>query len=155
MKPWMKFAILVVGISAARLAGGRRNQRDQDVLQDDRRSLRRWATVETDSRLRVGGDVQTGSIVRDGKEVHFRMTQDTLKLHVVYTGSDPLPDTFRDGSQALADGNRPDGVFQATRSRQSALPSTKASRNTRFRVADHQSAAVKSISTRGGVRFRK
>ena len=34
--------------------------------------------------------------------------------NVVYTGSDALPDTFRDNAQALADGRLgPDGVFQA------------------------------------------
>jgi cytochrome c-type biogenesis protein CcmE len=69
-----------------------------------------------ESRLRVGGDVETGSIVREGKIVRFVMTQDNLKLNVVYTGTDPLPDTFRDSSQALADGRmRPDGTFEATR----------------------------------------
>ena len=34
---------------------------------------------------------------------------------MVYRGSDPLPDTFRDGAQALADGKMgPDGVFRAS-----------------------------------------
>jgi cytochrome c-type biogenesis protein CcmE len=35
---------------------------------------------------------------------------------VVYTGTDPLPDTFRDGAQALADGRMGrDGVFHASK----------------------------------------
>ncbi|MCX6622253.1 MAG: cytochrome c maturation protein CcmE, partial [Acidobacteria bacterium] len=58
----------------------------------------------TGKRLRVAGDVEPGSIKREGKVVHFRLKQDALQLKVVYSGSDPLPDTFRDGSQALADG---------------------------------------------------
>jgi cytochrome c-type biogenesis protein CcmE len=34
---------------------------------------------------------------------------------VVYNGSEPLPDTFRDGAQALADGKLgADRVFQAS-----------------------------------------
>jgi cytochrome c-type biogenesis protein CcmE len=67
-------------------------------------------------RLRVGGDVAAGSIVREGKLVKFTLTQDAQKLNVVYDGIDPLPDTFRDGAQALADGKmRPDGVFQASK----------------------------------------
>ncbi len=38
------------------------------------------------------------------------------KLKVAYTGSEPLPDTFRDGAQALADGKLdPDGVFRAAK----------------------------------------
>ena len=35
---------------------------------------------------------------------------------MAYTGSDPLPDTFRDGAQALADGKLDkDGVFRAAK----------------------------------------
>lgn len=64
--------------------------------------------------IRVGGDVETGSITRVGKEVQFVLVQDTTKLRVAYTGTDPLPDTFKDGAQALADGKLDaDGVFRA------------------------------------------
>ncbi len=66
-------------------------------------------------RLRVGGDVEPGSIVRNGKEVRFALRQDNQVLNCVYTGTDPLPDTFRDGAQALADGKMgPDKVFRAS-----------------------------------------
>ena len=38
------------------------------------------------------------------------------ELKVVYSGIDPLPDTFKGGAQALADGKLgPDGVFQASK----------------------------------------
>jgi cytochrome c-type biogenesis protein CcmE len=67
-------------------------------------------------RIRVGGDVEVGSIVREANQVRFVLTQNDLKLPVVYVGTEPLPDTFRDSSQALADGKmRADGVFQASR----------------------------------------
>lgn len=67
-------------------------------------------------RIRVGGDVEQGSIVRNGGQVSFVLHQDALKLKVVYNGIDPLPDTFKDGAQALADGKLgPDGVFQANK----------------------------------------
>jgi cytochrome c-type biogenesis protein CcmE len=67
-------------------------------------------------RIRVGGDVQAGSIVRNGAEVSFVMHQEAKSLKVVYNGIDPLPDTFKDGAQALADGKLgPDGVFQASK----------------------------------------
>ncbi len=69
-----------------------------------------------DHRLRVAGDVEEGSIKRIGKEVHFTIHQDSKRLNVLYKGSDPLPDTFRDGAQALADGRlQPDGTFHANR----------------------------------------
>jgi cytochrome c-type biogenesis protein CcmE len=67
-------------------------------------------------RLRVGGDVESGSIQRVGKQVEFVLVQENKKLKVAYTGADPLPDTFRDGAQALADGRlERDGVFRAGR----------------------------------------
>jgi cytochrome c-type biogenesis protein CcmE len=66
-------------------------------------------------RVRVGGDVEPGSIIRKGKEVHFTLKQDGQTLKCVYTGTEPLPDTFRDNAQALADGKfGPDRVFVAS-----------------------------------------
>jgi cytochrome c-type biogenesis protein CcmE len=66
-------------------------------------------------RLRVGGDVEPGSINRKGGEVSFVLVQEKRRLKVVYRGSEPLPDTFRDGAQALADGRiGSDGVFLAS-----------------------------------------
>ena len=68
------------------------------------------------TRLRVGGDVATGSIQHVGGKVLFTLKQDSRTLQVAYAGIDPLPDTFRDGAQALADGRLdPDGVFRAAR----------------------------------------
>lgn len=67
-------------------------------------------------RLRVAGDVEEGSIRREGATVRFILRQERLRLPVSYRGTDPLPDTFRDGAQAVADGRMgPDGVFQASR----------------------------------------
>lgn len=72
--------------------------------------------ADLDKRLRVAGDVMPGSIVRDGALVRFTLIQDDLRLSVVYEGTDPLPDTFRDNAQALADGRMDaDGTFRAKR----------------------------------------
>jgi cytochrome c-type biogenesis protein CcmE len=69
-----------------------------------------------EKRLRVGGDIAPNSIERNGADVTFTLEQDSLRLKVIYNGIDPLPDTFRDGAQALADGKLgPDGVFRATK----------------------------------------
>jgi len=69
-----------------------------------------------EKRIRVGGDVEAKSIVRDGTATRFTLSQDNLRLTVVYTGTEPLPDTFKDGSQALADGKLgTDGVFHASK----------------------------------------
>lgn len=74
----------------------------------------------TDKRIRVGGDVEPSSIVRKADKVEFTILQkeegsdEVLRLNVVYTGTDALPDTFRDNAQALCDGRlRADGVFEA------------------------------------------
>jgi len=67
-------------------------------------------------RLRVGGDVESGSIHRVGQEVQFILIQDKMRLKVAYTGSEPLPDTFKDGAQALADGKLDkDGIFRTAK----------------------------------------
>jgi cytochrome c-type biogenesis protein CcmE len=69
-----------------------------------------------DKKLRVGGDIQPGSIVKSGPETSFVLHQGATTLNVVYAGSDPLPDTFRDNAQALADGRLgTDGVFRANK----------------------------------------
>ena len=65
-------------------------------------------------RLRVGGDIRTGSIELLRGRVDFVIEQEGRALAVSYVGSDPLPDTFVDGAQALVEGKRmPDGRFVA------------------------------------------
>lgn len=69
-------------------------------------------------RLRVAGVVQPGSITRGGNDLTFTLTQfadDAPRAMVVaYTGSQPIPDTFKDGADAIVEGHRrADGVFAA------------------------------------------
>src|ERR1700721_2990193 len=65
--------------------------------------------------LRVAGDVAPNSIERSGTNAHFVLTEQGHTLRVVYQGIEPPPDTFKDGSQALAMGAYGrDGVFHAT-----------------------------------------
>ena len=65
-------------------------------------------------RMRVAGDVQPGSIARLPGRVDFVLRAEGRSLPVSYVGSDPLPDTFVDGAQALVEGRRmPDGRFVA------------------------------------------
>lgn len=56
------------------------------------------------SRLRVAGDVEEGSIMKSGTSVTFALTQEARRLEVKYVGADPLPDTFKDGAQAVVEG---------------------------------------------------
>ncbi len=65
-------------------------------------------------RLRVAGNVQPGSIKRAGIHVQFVLVEQDQLLPVDYTGTEAPPDTFKDDSQALADGRfGRDGVFHA------------------------------------------
>jgi cytochrome c-type biogenesis protein CcmE len=65
-------------------------------------------------RLRVAGNVKPGSIKRVGTHVEFILVEEDQNLAVDYTGTEAPPDTFKDESQALADGNfGHDGVFHA------------------------------------------
>ena len=116
MKPYAKFAILVIAIIGTLTwlaVGGINETKTYYKTIAEVAAMGNRAMTE---RVRVGGDVEAGSIVREGSQVRFVMVQESNRLPVLYTGTDPLPDTFKDGSQALADGKMgPDGTFQASK----------------------------------------
>jgi cytochrome c-type biogenesis protein CcmE len=116
MKTYGKFAALIVVIIGTLVwlaAGG---ISESKTYYKTVQELRQMGDSALDRRLRVAGDVETGSIVRTGREVAFTLHQEKLTLKVVYDGTDPLPDTFRDGAQAMADGKMgSDGVFRANK----------------------------------------
>src|SRR6201987_3626063 len=65
-------------------------------------------------RLRVAGNVQPGSIRRSGMNVNFVLVENDQTLNVIFNGTEPLPDTFKDDAQALAEGKfGRDGIFYA------------------------------------------
>lgn len=65
-------------------------------------------------RMRVSGNVKTGTIQRFTGRVDFVLEEQGRGLKVSYVGRDPLPDTFKDDAQALVEGHRtPDGSFVA------------------------------------------
>ncbi len=73
-------------------------------------------------RVRVSGYVLPNSIKHNGDSVAFTIVENEAAedvgahLNVVYNGVDPLPDTFKDHAQALADGRLDaNGVFHATK----------------------------------------
>ncbi|MGH9689753.1 MAG: cytochrome c maturation protein CcmE [Candidatus Acidiferrales bacterium] len=65
-------------------------------------------------RMRVSGNVRAGSIAHRGDRIDFVLEEQSRTLPVTYVGRDPLPDTFKDGAQALVEGHiTPDGSFRA------------------------------------------
>ena len=63
--------------------------------------------------MRLGGMVQRGSIVRqpDGVTIRFVLTDGKAETPVVYRGI--VPDLFREGSGAVAEGRLQNGAFTA------------------------------------------
>ncbi|HYL46166.1 MAG TPA: cytochrome c maturation protein CcmE [Candidatus Limnocylindrales bacterium] len=65
-------------------------------------------------RMRVSGNVQNGSIQHISGRTDFVLEEQGRNLKVSYVGRDPLPDTFKDGAQALVEGRlNADGRFTA------------------------------------------
>lgn len=55
-------------------------------------------------RMRVSGNVRDGSIRHVDGHVNFVLEEEGKTMPVSYTGTDPLPDTFKGGAQALVEG---------------------------------------------------
>jgi cytochrome c-type biogenesis protein CcmE len=65
-------------------------------------------------RMRVSGYVQQGSIREQSGATDFNIEEGGKTLAVSYVGTDPLPDTFKGGAQAMVQGRLgPDGHFVA------------------------------------------
>jgi len=114
MNKYGKFAVLMAIIVGSLLwlatAGIQGSQTYYKTITE----LRQMGGQAQSRHVRVGGDVQGNSIKHEAGAVTFNLVQDKEILRVAYEGRDPLPDTFRDGAQALADGKLgPDGVFHA------------------------------------------
>lgn len=69
--------------------------------------------VEPGERIRLGGLVEKGSIIRgQGTEVEFAVTDTEKSVRVAYVGI--LPDLFREEQGVVTEGSfRPDGMFVA------------------------------------------
>ena len=64
-------------------------------------------------RIRMGGLVEKGSVVKNGATVNFTVTDMSHSLPVRYTGL--LPDLFKEGTGVVVEGHmNSDGVFAAS-----------------------------------------
>ena len=114
MRKYGKFAALIAIVVGTLIWLATAGMSENQTYYKDLAELGRMGDHAYGKRLRVGGDVESGSIQHVGNQVQFILLQEKLKLKVAYTGTDPLPDTFKDGAQALADGKLDkDGVFRA------------------------------------------
>ena len=116
MKKYGKFAALIVVVVGTLVWLASAGMKETQTYYKTVAELGQMGDQAFGKRIRVGGDVANGSIQHVGNQVHFVLVQDKLTLKVAYSGSDPLPDTFKDGAQALADGKLDrDQVFHATK----------------------------------------
>jgi cytochrome c-type biogenesis protein CcmE len=122
MNTYWKFGAIVaviIGVLAWLAMGG---VTESKTYYKEIKEVKQMGDQAQSQKLRVNGYVEQGSIVRNGAQVSFVMHQtpgmlqkDPVRLAVVYSGIDPLPDTFKDNAQALAIGTYGrDGVFRAT-----------------------------------------
>ena len=104
-------AIVVATIAYLSFTGGRDNK-SYYVTISELQGMGNQAYVR---HLRVAGNVAPGSIHRVGTNATFDLLEQGRKLSVVYQGTEPPPDTFKDDAQALAVGTYGhDGIFHAT-----------------------------------------
>lgn len=71
--------------------------------------------AQTGQAIRLGGMVEKGSVQRlpDGVTIRFVLTDGAAKVPVTFRGI--VPDLFREGSGAIAEGSlEPGGTFEAT-----------------------------------------
>lgn len=114
MNTYVKFGALMVLIVGSLVWLAFSGVKDTKTYYKTIPELAKMGQQAQGQRLRVGGDVQPGSIVKDGSRVSFQLHQGAETLSVVYVGSDPLPDTFKDNAQALAEGRlAANGQFEA------------------------------------------
>jgi cytochrome c-type biogenesis protein CcmE len=104
--------VIVLGVIAWLAVSGIQSNKSYYVTIGE---LQGMGTKAYTRHLRVAGNVEPGSIARNGTHAQFMLLELGKRLPVEYAGVEPPPDTFKDNAQALAIGTLGrDGVFHAT-----------------------------------------
>ena len=114
MKTKAKFGvgtgIILISLSALAWLGARESKTYYHTIAE----LPSLKGAAARQHMRIGGTVAPGSIAHLQGRVDFVLEGEGKSLPVSYVGTDPLPDTFVDNSQALIEGHAaPDGRFVA------------------------------------------
>ncbi len=116
MHTYVKFGVLMILIVGSLVWLAFSGVKDTKTYYKTIPEVEKMGSQAQGQRLRVAGDVEPGSIVKAANRVSFQLHQGAETLNVIYTGTDPLPDTFKDNAQALADGRlASNGVFEANK----------------------------------------
>jgi cytochrome c-type biogenesis protein CcmE len=115
MNTYWKFGILITAVVAALVVLALGGIDQTKTYYHTVKELNTMGEQAKAKKLRVSGNVAANSIARDGRTVKFTLVEEGVTLPVEYAGMDPLPDTFKDGAQALAVGRLDsNGTFHAT-----------------------------------------
>ena len=115
--PWLNLKLLVAGIVILIAVGFLIFQTMQSTTMAyfvTVGELEQSAALVNGQVVRVGGNVEPGSIVKGavGQPMHFSVTDGTHAIPVVYSGS--IPDIFADNTQVVIEGTyHSNGTFQA------------------------------------------
>jgi len=114
VKPKAKFGIgagiIIVTLSCLAWVGAQQSKTYYKTISE----IPTLSGAALHQRLRVAGDVKAGSIQHLSGRVEFVLMEQGKGLPVSYVGTDPLPDTFKDGAQCLVEGKvAQDGHFVA------------------------------------------
>jgi cytochrome c-type biogenesis protein CcmE len=114
MRKYGKFAALITVVVGTMVwlavSGGKQSQAYYKTVNE----VKQMGNQAYGKRLRLEGNVAAGSIQHVGSQTQFVLEYENTSMKVVYTGTDPLPDTLKDGAQALADGRLgQDQIFRA------------------------------------------
>jgi cytochrome c-type biogenesis protein CcmE len=119
MKKYGKFVALIAVVVGTLVWLATASMTDNKTYYKTVAELNQMGNQAYGQKIRVGGNVAANSIRHVGSETQFVLvdvSQANLHITVAYDGSEPLPDTFRDGAQALADGKLgKDGVFRTSK----------------------------------------
>src|SRR5579872_2368616 len=114
MQKYGKFAALIVVVVGTLVWLAFTGGKDSQAYYKTVNEVKAMGQKACGQRLRLEGNVAAGSIQRVGNQTQFVLEYQNKAMKVVYTGTDPLPDTFKDGAQAVADGKLgTDQVFRA------------------------------------------
>jgi cytochrome c-type biogenesis protein CcmE len=114
MSTYLKFEMLTVAILGTLGWLALNGIEDSKIYYKNVKEVSQMGPSARDKRIRIGGGIVAHSITREGTDVHFILAWEGVQMKMVYSGIEPVPDTFKDGAQALADGKfGSDGVFHA------------------------------------------
>ena len=112
-KIFLSATFLIAGIIFFVISSSGKGAHTHYQLDEFYEKLEKNPAYLSDKYMTLYGDVKEGSIEKSGLKAHFILQKGSKELPVFFNGKTLLPDTFKDGSQAGAEGiyDMEKGVF--------------------------------------------